>query len=129
MAHSPQKRAEAVADIASGMSWAKAAAKHGVGKASLKLWVDEAKSSHLPGSLASASPIQPVEARKEQFNEALDGFLFKTLEMLDAWAKVCSDPAFIQKDPQGVNELGRTVLERADRLVSTITGRNDSGQA
>lgn len=118
MAHSPEKRAEAVADYFSGMTWEATCDKHGVSKDSLVRWVNAAKTDQK----ATTAEIQPArrDAQQEQFNDLLTKFLVGSLEMLVTWTEVCKDKGFVKLDPKGANELGSTVLERADRLVALI---------
>lgn len=123
MAHSPEKRAEAVADYLGGMSWDATCAKHGVGIATLKRWVDESKTEvkRKPSEIVAT----PQEARSKRFNDSLEKFLGATLDMLNAWAEECADRKFIQGNPTGVHELGKTVLDRADRLVGLVRSSSD----
>lgn len=119
MSHDPSVKAKAVADVAGGMRYEVAAEKHGVARKTLQRWVREVQemSRKCP---EKAKGINPGEARRQKFNEALETFLHSTIVMLNAWAQTCSDPSFIVNNPEGVNELGRTVLDRADRMVSTL---------
>lgn len=137
MAHSPEKKAEAIADIANGMTYQAACKKHGVSRATLDLWVRTTnvqfdKKTRQKSDNANVSKpvkIQAIESKHDRFNKALDQFLYSTIQMLQRWAETCSDPKFITQNPDGVNELGKTVLDRADRLVSTLGGRAESDQA
>lgn len=115
MAHSPEKRAEAVADYMGGMQWADVCSKHGISTRSLKVWIDTQKSKQ-----EVKSALCPAESRDKRFNEALENFLGATIVMLQAWAVECSDKEFIRAKPEGVHELGKTVLDRADRFVSLV---------
>lgn len=118
MAHSPEKRAEAVADYMDGMGWDMTCAKHKISRGILSKWVDDFKTerklncSEIVGS--------PQEARDKRFNDSLEKFLGATIEMLQVWAEECSNRDFIQRKPEGVHELGKTVLDRADRFVSLV---------
>ena len=123
MAHSPQKRAKAVSDYLGGMGWDATCAKHKISKGILSKWVEDYKTEQkLNSSEIAASPQQ---ARADKFNSALERFLGATVEMLNVWAEECADREFIRKDPQGVHELGKTVLERADRFVSLVRPTED----
>lgn len=118
MAHSPEKRAEAVADYMGGMTWDATCKKHDVSKRSLVEWVKDARSNQ-KGTSAEIT-ASPAEARDRRFNDSLEKFLGATIEMLQAWAEECSDRDFIRSKPEGVHELGKTVLDRADRFVSLV---------
>jgi transposase-like protein len=128
LAHSPEKKAEAVYDLVNGMTWDDAAAKHKVSKATLKDWLDKAKTELKPNRPRSESELtEPpasvtAEGRRARFNGALDAFLMATIQMVDAWAIGCADPQFFKGNPEGASELGRIVLERADKLVSVVNG-------
>jgi len=117
MAHTPETRAKAISEVASGDTYDAVSTKHGISKRTLINWVQEARTA------PELHQIAPNDARQLRFTKALDEFLFSTIKMVHAWAEKCSDPHFIQHDPQGVNELGKTVLERADRMVSILEGR------
>ena len=125
MAHSPEKKAEAVADYFAGMGWDEACKKHSVGKATLSRWVEEAKTEQKRNS--SEIIGTPQEARAKRFDQSLEKFLGATLDMLNAWAEECSDRDFIKQNPSGVHELGKTVLDRADRLVGLVRSPADEG--
>jgi hypothetical protein len=121
MAHSPEKKAKAVSDVLAGGTYEDVAEKHKVAKSTLAKWVTEigTKSEH------SEKPAKSTDARRERFNAALEKFLESTLVMLQAWADTCSDPDFITENPSGAHELGKTVLDRADRLVRIVSDGDD----
>ena len=120
---SPEKKAAVVADLALGMGIREAAKKHHVNKSSVGRWAAEIDATRdregQQGTLA--------DVRANRFDVAVDKFLHSTLNMLQAWADVCSEPAFIRDKPSSVNELGQTILNRADRLVDAIA--RDTGTA
>ena len=117
MAYTPEKKAETIADLALGMGIREAGKKHGVGTTTVKRWYDELAKQNEKEQKGTLG-----QAREQRFNNAVDKFLQATLNMLLIWAETCSDPAFIREKPSSVNELGQTILDRADRLVDSITG-------
>ncbi len=139
MAHTPGHKAAAVAAYFNGDGWDKVCADFGVSRSCLKKWIDKAK-AELKENGAQGQPPKgtelkensgnssqtPTESRTKRFNEALETFLFSTIRMCQAWAEACSDPAFIQNNPSGVNVLGQTVLDRADRLAALVQPPNQS---
>jgi transposase-like protein len=68
----------------------------------------------------SADPIADLR-------HGLIALLSESVGMVRAWARTCSDPSFIKDNPSGVNELGKTVLERADRLGALVQSSNPDG--
>jgi len=110
MAHSPEKKAAVVADLLSGIPQREVAKKHQVDRKTVIAWGKEVHHNSTA-----------IAVRKEQdFDAALKSFLFSTVAMLSAWATECADPKFIRENPRGVNELGQTVLDRAERILSSI---------
>jgi hypothetical protein len=108
LAYTPEQKAAVLADLIAGMSVRDAAEKHGLPSSTIGAW--------RAGIVRNGTEIQT----ENRFNSALNNFLHATVTMLEAWATECSKPDFIQKNPEGVNELGRTVLERADRFVELL---------
>jgi hypothetical protein len=99
----------------------KVAEKHGIGKATVVAWAKELKSDrNRPNQLSETDRSVPEEARQRTFDEALETFLASAIGMLQAWAKECSDPGFIRENPTGVNALGASVLDRAERILANI---------
>ena len=119
-----KKKAAVIADLALGSGIREASRKHDVPPTTVKRWHDELQKRNETkqgGTLA--------DARENRFDEAVEHFLHATLKMLNAWAAVCSDINFIKEKPSSVNELGQTILNRADRLVDQITGhKEDDGE-
>jgi transposase-like protein len=116
LAYSPEQKANAVAAFLGGDSWEKVCREFGIGKATLKRWLDETEIKRNRTEIRNCSG----EARESRFNEALEGFLEATVNMLHSWAKECSDPKFIRENPSGVHELGQTVFKSAERIMSSI---------
>jgi hypothetical protein len=124
VAHAPEVKAAVTAEIVLGVPYEEISRKHGVGKATINRWAEALKPKTERKPEQNGTPVT-VEARRQQFNTALDKFLMSTIAMLQAWADTCSDPAFIRANPEGVNELGKSVLERADRLVHAVESREE----
>lgn len=120
MAHSPEVKAAVVADLLTGLSASKAAIKHGVSKGIVIKWSQELNSENRPEDLTKTDRSIPEEIRQYEFDRKLEEFLSATIGMLQSWAKECSDPEFIRENPTGVNTLGATVLDRAERILSNI---------
>jgi len=121
MAHSPEKKAAVVSDLICGMTQREAARRHGVSAGTVKDWAIELETTQEPRK--TTQPI-PVLARREQFALLLYDFLESAVRMADAWTKVCSEPEFIKSNASDVNNLGRTALDFADRIVArTATQR------
>jgi transposase len=119
MAHSAKKKAEVInAVVAKGLSYEDAKTKYGVGKATIAGWIadqkTEQKTERKPNNqdLNGTRQVTPQERQKAEFDQKLINLLGSSLDMLEAWANQCKDPDFIKRNPEGVNELGRTVLER-----------------
>lgn len=148
MAISPEKKAEVCADLIGGLSCAKAALKHGVGKATVVAWLQELKEAGLfakkkptdqnrpkpektdqPTNKAPTKSDQDegmpqvrVLSREERFMMKLEELLFETMNMDTAIARACSDAEFIRHKPEGVHVLSEAIRRRADTLVSFIGG-------
>lgn len=131
MAHDPEIAAKAVNDVLRGDTYDVVASRYGVGKGTIKRWMDKAQQTptrrpaheqKVPEALATCrdAAMRESQNRHIQFQDALEGFLLATVKMLNAWAKECSDPEFIRAKPGDVNELGKTVLQRADVLVAMV---------
>jgi transposase-like protein len=120
VAHSPEVKAAVVADLLTGLSATKAATKHGVSKGIVIKWSQELNPENRPEELTKSDRSIPEEIRQYEFDRKLEEFLSATIGMLQAWAKECSDPKFIRENPTGVNTLGASVLDRAERILSNI---------
>lgn len=115
MAHSPKKKAEVMIDLCCGVSTHVAAEKHDVPQSTVAEWALEIKSGQNRST---------TEIRKEDFNARLVALLFKGFDVVEAWAEMAADPAFIQSNPEAAHELGKTVLERCDRIVGLVQSSN-----
>lgn len=142
MAHSIEKRAEALADLFGGMGYDEVAAKHKVARSTIQKWERDqqavvAKSAEksvkrktrkTKTEIGTESVNRPIlnlrEQRQERFTRALESFLESALKMVQVWAETASDPEFVRSHTADAHELGKTVLERADKLVSLI-GNDD----
>lgn len=122
MAFSPKQKAAAIADLAKGLTYEEVTNKHGVSKACLCKWVKAAKSKQEVGTPTKS--ITPAQRKENEFDTRLKKLLLASLDMVTTWAEQCSDPAFIKSNPEGVSELGKTVLERCDRIVNLVRGSN-----
>lgn len=147
MAHSPEKKARAVADFLAGEGWDEVSDRHQISKSTLKRWIAEANVALIqpPSSdprieqKSNSNQVQETNsldlstARIEQvsarFQIALIELLLASVEMGTSIARTCSDPTFIKDKPGGVNELVRTVLERADSLVAYLKIGNAGDQS
>jgi hypothetical protein len=119
MAHDPKVKARVVADLLTGVSISKVATKYGISKSTAKAWADEACGQNRTESNANSRSI--IErAREETFDQSLEVFLRASINMLITWARECSDPRFIRENPSGVQALGETVLDRAERIMSDL---------
>ena len=119
MAHDPRVKARAVADLLTGVSISKVAAKYGISKSTAKAWADEACGQNRTESNGNTRSI--IErAREQTFDQSLEVFLRASINMLITWARECSDPRFIRENPSGVHTLGQTVLDRAERIMSDL---------
>jgi hypothetical protein len=133
MAHSPQTKAKVIADIVKGVSLSEAERKHGVPKATISRWVEAEKTERKTepkrnkGQFSEIRTQTPAERQRAAFDQKLIALLGASLEMLEAWALECKNPEFIKKNPEGVNELGRTVLDRCDRILELVRS-NHSGK-
>jgi hypothetical protein len=127
MAHNAKNKATVIhAVTVGGMSYEDAQAKYKVPKATISRWVNNAETEQKveqkrnrqnPNGTRLATPAQK---QKAEFDQKLVKLLGSSLDMLEAWAGQCQDPEFIRKNPEGVNELGRTVLERCDRILELV---------
>jgi hypothetical protein len=121
MAHNPKLKAAAVADLLTGLSANKVAVKYKIGKATVIQWSKELKEAqNQPGKPTKTDRSVSEEIRQRRFDEALERFLTSTIGMLQVWATECSDPRFIRENPTGVNALGQSVLDRAERIMANI---------
>jgi len=123
MAHDPKTKAAACADLLAGMTIREVSTKHKVGIGTLGEWSTDLKTEQKTEQSRTKpnSGISVSEAsRQNQFDTLLRSFLIGTLEMLNTWVEILQDPAFVKDKPSAANELGATVLDRADRLVSLI---------
>jgi hypothetical protein len=111
-----------VAAIIAGEEWHTVAKREGVSIGSISRWMDEAKSQGLEVLPREERPVNlaTIEERRAEFNNALETFLLSSLKMLQAWTDVCTDPDFIRKNSHEAHELGQTILDRADKLVSLL---------
>lgn len=124
MAHDPQVRAAAAADILTGRrTWEGAAAYYKVSKSTLKAWVDDAKKV-----AKIEAPTGQVIAinRKEQLRENIFDALDASVQLIAAIAKACSDPDFIREKPQEIRDLATTVWDRTDRMVQQLAAPEDN---
>jgi len=121
MAHDPKLKAAAVADLMTGLSANRVATKYGIAKATVIQWSKDLRDAgnRLVEPTKTDRSI-PEEIRQRRFDEALERFLTATVGMLQAWATECSDPRFIRENPTGVNALGQSVLDRAERIMANI---------
>ncbi len=111
MAHSPKKKAEVMISLCCGMSTHEASETHEVPQSTVAEWALEIKS----GQNRSVAEI-----RREDFDARLISLLFKGFDIVEAWAEMASDSSFIQSNPEAAHELGKTVLERCDRIVGLV---------
>lgn len=111
MAHSPKKKAEVMIDLCCGMTIRDAGEKHDVPSATVGEWASEIK---------TGQNRTTTEIRREDFDARLISLLFKGFDIVEAWAEMASDSSFIQSNPEAAHELGKTVLERCDRIVGLV---------
>ena len=103
------------------MSINKVAEKYGISKATASAWANELKTerNRTPEATKTERSV-PEEVQQRTFDEALQTFLASAIGMLQAWATECSNPSFIRENPTGVNALGASVLDRAERILANI---------
>lgn len=142
MAYSPAVRARIVAALICGdLGWDGVVVDgRKVSKATLSAWMAAArggavvdrggKSAAELRDVRRASPAatksnrtEPAPAYAKTFDQLLEEFLMATIAMDAAIARTCAEPDFIRANPHGVNELGQSLRERADKLVSFARGR------
>ena len=127
MAHDSKQKATVVhAVTVGGMSYEEAQEKYKVTKATISRWVNRLETERImeqkrnrqnPNGTRLATP---ADKQKAEFDQKLVKLLGSSLDMLESWATQCQNPDFIQRNPEGVNELGRTVLERCDRILELV---------
>ena len=69
MAYSPEKKAEVCAELIGGLSCAKAAAKHGVGKATVVAWYQELKELDLIADNDKKKPTNQNRPKQEKTDQ------------------------------------------------------------
>jgi transposase-like protein len=135
MAHTPKKKAEVIADVlVKGLTYDEAETKHGVPKGTISKWVtasktkQETKPKRNSETIDGRRQVTPAQRQKAEFDQRLVKLLGSSLDMLESWASECQDPDFIKRNPEGVNELGRTVLERCDRILELVRNIGDGSK-
>lgn len=121
MAHEPECKAAAVADLAGGMTTTKVAKKHKVPIATVVRWHSE---------MSTNGSIVPSEARRERFETALLNFFEATMGMLTAQAELLSDEEYIRKQPaDDIIRHTEFISSQSSRFVELARGVPGSGAA
>jgi hypothetical protein len=126
MATPARVKAAVARDLAKGMTVRAAAKKHGVsvGTASALNRLEHAEPAQEGRSVSEV-------ARKRDFDALLDEFLAEAVAGLIVWAKLIQDVGFVKRKPMAAHELGKTVFDRAERILSAVRPpelRGDSGE-
>lgn len=129
MAHSPEKKAEAVAAIINGDSWKSVQDRFGVSKGTLSNWIAQAKTElKLNSPESSEITLSGSENKRKRFDDALINLAFSSIEFLQSWAEICRDKDWVQGNAADAKGLGETVLDRIDRLMAVIGPSGSSDQ-
>lgn len=134
MAYTDTQKAEIIATILNEeMTYPEAAERFGVALGTLHRWMHAGeKSIKVKRKTVKVNVVDKQEAEimiqgVNNFDTKLKILLSKSLDMLEAWTDICSDPEFIQREPEACRELGELVLDRCDRIVSLVRRPQEDG--
>ena len=116
MAHSPEKKAAVIIDLAGGMSISEAARIHQVDRKTLRGWYNEIPQG-ASSKLDSHEELSPQDRRRVQFIEALENSLIETVASVGKLLRVVTDPEFMERHPEHIQPIFDTAHERAHGIV------------
>lgn len=127
----PKKKAQIAADIVAGLSYTEIAKKRGISRGTITAVSKEfnASSFDIEAKIEEnqRKRYEMLEKRRAEFQLELMDFLQSAVSMVKQWTILCQDPEFVMNKPLGANELGRTALDFADRIVARTLAQNTEG--
>jgi len=123
-----RKKAAIAADLALGLTYNEVAKKHKVSKGSVVNISAQFNKTIFDVTKKIESHIETRQEillkRREDFQLELMDFLQSAVSMVKKWTEICQDEDFVREKPLGANELGRTALDFADRIVARTTSQS-----
>lgn len=124
----PRKKAQVAADIVAGLSYTEIAKKRGISRGTItrisKEFNGKTFDLEVKAEETQRMRYEILEKRRAEFQLELMDFLQSAVSMVKQWTILCQDPEFVINKPLGANELGRTALDFADRIVARTLTQN-----
>lgn len=108
MAHSPEKKAKAVADLVLGMSQPEVAKKHRIPVRTVGEWSQE-----IANNRQTNAP-----ARRDAFESAFYTLIESMTQAFIVFAKTCNDETFVREKPEGAARLAERTTDFIDRVMA-----------